>query len=165
MLRNELPKKYNCTQFPLCNSLQKYITFSLDESWLLANLLYHVSGVYNCFHLTINVNLLQLKNTHISDILVFMHTFLEDSPTHWHHSLILRHVSENSRYTNSAILVFSTYSSKISHLTLLSLYMVKHYWSFCYCWHIHLMSIKGVKIQTRFMVLFTSGSLLTWGNL
>ena len=44
----------------------------------------------------------------------------------------------------------------------LSLYMVKHYWSFCYHWHIHLMSAIEVKTQTRFMVLFTSRSLLTW---
>ena len=36
---------------------------------------------------------------------------------------------------------------------------------FCYHRHIHLMSVIEVKTQTRFMVLFTSGSLLTWGNL
>ena len=46
----------------------------------------------------------------------------------------------------------------------LSLYMVKHYWSFCYHQHIHLMSVVEVKTQTRFMILFTSGSLLTWGK-
>ena len=45
-----------------------------------------------------------------------------------------------------------------------SLYMVKHYWSFCYQWHIHLMSVVEVKTQTRLKVLFTSGSLLTWGK-
>ena len=44
----------------------------------------------------------------------------------------------------------------------LSLYMVKHYWSFCYHWHIHLISVIEIKTQTRFMVLFTSGSLHTW---
>ena len=46
----------------------------------------------------------------------------------------------------------------------LSLYMVKHHWSFCYHQHFHLMSIFEVKTQTRFMVLFTSRSLLTWGK-
>ena len=50
-------------------------------------------------------------------------------------------------------------------LIFLSLNMVKHYWSFCYHWHIHLMSVIEVKTQTRLMVLFTSGSLLTWQNL
>ena len=46
----------------------------------------------------------------------------------------------------------------------LSLYMVKDYWSFWYHRHIHLMSLLEVKTQTRFMVLFTSGSMFTWGN-
>ena len=46
----------------------------------------------------------------------------------------------------------------------LSSYMVKHYWSFCYHQHIHLMSVVEVKTQTRFIVLFTSRSLLTWGK-
>ena len=35
---------------------------------------------------------------------------------------------------------------------------------FCYHQHIHLMSVIEVKTQTRFMVLFISGSLLTWGK-
>ena len=35
---------------------------------------------------------------------------------------------------------------------------------FLLSWHIHLMSVVEVKTQTRFMVLFTSGSLLIWGK-
>ena len=46
----------------------------------------------------------------------------------------------------------------------LSLYMVKHYWSFCYHQHIHLMSVVEVKTQTRFMVVFPSRPLVTWGK-
>ena len=43
--------------------------------------------------------------------------------------------------------------------------MIEHYWCLCYPWHIHIMSINDVNTQTRFMVLFTSRSLLTWGKL
>ena len=50
--------------------------FSQDGSWQLTNLLYHVSKVNCDFHLAITINLLQLKNTHISDILVLTCTFL-----------------------------------------------------------------------------------------
>ena len=42
--------------------------------------------------------------------------------------------------------------------------MIKHYWCLCYHSHIHIMSIDDVNTQTRFMVLFTSRSLLTWGK-
>ena len=40
--------------------------------------------------------------------------------------------------------------------------MIEHYWSLCYPWHIQIMYIEDVNTQTIFMVLFTSGSLLTW---
>ena len=70
--------------------------FSPGESWLLINLLYHVLGANNHFHLSIKINLLQQKNTHISDILCFACAFLGDSPTCWCHSLILSYVSKNS---------------------------------------------------------------------
>ena len=42
--------------------------------------------------------------------------------------------------------------------------MIEHYWSLYYCWHIQIMPIDNVNTQTIFMVLFTSGSLLTWGK-
>ena len=38
------------------------------KSLSLANLLYHILGVDNHFCLAIKINLLQLKNTHISNI-------------------------------------------------------------------------------------------------
>ena len=50
------------------------------------------------------------------------------------------------------------------HTHLLSLYMIEHYWSLCYCWHIQIMPTNNVNTQAIFMVLFTSGSLLTWGK-
>ena len=51
------------------------LLFSQDGSWHLTNLLYHVFRVNSHFHLDIKIKLLQLKNTHISDILVAMHAF------------------------------------------------------------------------------------------
>ena len=42
--------------------------------------------------------------------------------------------------------------------------MIEHYWSLCYCWHIQIMPIDNVNTQTIIIVLFTSGSLLTWGK-
>ena len=56
---------------------------------------------------------------------------------------------QNSHFYNQPSTVFSAY----------------HYWPFGYHWHICFMSMIKVKTQTRFMVLFTSRSLLTWGNL
>ena len=47
----------------------------------------------------------------------------------------------------------------------LSLHLIKHYWSPSHHWHNFLTSIIKVNTQTRFMVLFTSRSSLTWGNL
>ena len=47
----------------------------------------------------------------------------------------------------------------------LSLHPIKYYWSFSHQWHNFLMSMIKAKTQTRFMVLFTSRSSLTWGNL
>ena len=61
MFNNELPMRYNFRQFPPYNNSQKHITFSLDESLSLTNLLYHVLGVNNHFCLAIKINLLQLK--------------------------------------------------------------------------------------------------------
>ena len=81
MLNNELPMRYNFTQFPFHNNSQKCITFSQDGSWLLTNLLYHVLRVNSHYCLAIKINLLQLKITHISDILVLMCTFL-GTPLH-----------------------------------------------------------------------------------
>ena len=42
--------------------------------------------------------------------------------------------------------------------------MLEQYWTLCYCWHIQIMPIDDINTQTIFMVLFTSGSLLTWGK-
>ena len=42
--------------------------------------------------------------------------------------------------------------------------MIEHYWSLCYHLHIQIMSIDNINTKTIFMVLFTSGSLLTWGK-
>ena len=52
----------------------------LDESWPLNNLLYHNLGVNNSFNLAIKINLLQLKYSHISDILSFYVHFSEGLP-------------------------------------------------------------------------------------
>ena len=54
--------------------------FSQDGSWQLTNLLYHVLRVNYHFHLAIKIDLLQLKNTHISNILVLVHIFLGTPP-------------------------------------------------------------------------------------
>ena len=53
---------------------------SLGKSWLLTNLVYHVLEVNNRFHSTIKINSLQLKNTHISDILSKVCIFLGTPP-------------------------------------------------------------------------------------
>ena len=54
----------------------------------------------------------------------------------------------------------------VSFLTYLFIFTPdKHYWSPSHTRHNFLTSIIKVKTQTRFMVLFTSGSSLTWGNL
>ena len=50
--------------------------FHLDESWQLTNLLYHVSRVDYHFHLAIKIDWLQLKNTHIYNILFLACIFL-----------------------------------------------------------------------------------------
>ena len=94
-----------------------------------------------------------------------MHAFLRNFPTCWCHSLTLRHVSKTHILYNQPFTVFSAYHSKLFLLILLSLQLIKHYWPFGHHWHICFMSTIKVKMQTRFMVLFTSGSLLTWGNL
>ena len=54
--------------------------FSQDGSWQLTNLLYHVSRVNSQFHVAIKINLLQLKYTHMSDILVLVCIFLGTPP-------------------------------------------------------------------------------------
>ena len=54
--------------------------FSQDGSWQHTNLLHHASGANHHFCLAIKINLLQLNNTHISDILVLVHTFLGTPP-------------------------------------------------------------------------------------
>ena len=53
----------------------------------------------------------------------------------------------------------------IYSLISLSLHLTKHYWSPSHNWHNFLTSKIKVKTQTRFMLLFTSGSSLPWGNL
>ena len=42
--------------------------------------------------------------------------------------------------------------------------MIEHCWSLCYQWHVQIMPIGNVNTQTIFMVIFTSGSLFTWGE-
>ena len=74
------PVRYNFTQFPFHKNAQKCITISQDRSWQLTNLFYHVLRVNYHFHLAIKINLLQLKNTHISDILVLACIFLGTPP-------------------------------------------------------------------------------------
>ena len=54
--------------------------FSWDGSWQLINLLYHVSRVNYHLHLAIKINSLQLKNAHISNILVLACIFLGTPP-------------------------------------------------------------------------------------
>ena len=54
--------------------------FSQDGSWQLTNLLYHVLRDSSYFHLIIKINLLQLKNTPISDILALTCAFLGTPP-------------------------------------------------------------------------------------
>ena len=54
--------------------------FSQNRSWQLTNLLYHVLRVNSHFPLAIKIKLLQLKNTHISDILAVMCAFLGTPP-------------------------------------------------------------------------------------
>ena len=84
---------------------------------------------------------------------------------HWCHSLTLRLTNEDSHLHNWVFAVFSTYCGKFSYLSHYLLHLIKYHWSFSYHWHNFLMSTIKVKTQTRFMVLFTSGSSLTWGNL
>ena len=66
--------------FHLTTTYKSMSLFSPGKSWLLINLLYHVLGTNNHFPLSIKFDLLQLRNTHISDMLHFVHTFLETSP-------------------------------------------------------------------------------------
>ena len=84
---------------------------------------------------------------------------------HWCHSLILRHATENSHLHEWVFNTFPAYCGKFFSLISLSLHLIKCYWSFGYHWHFFFTSMIEVKTQTRFMVLFTSGSLTTWGNL
>ena len=65
----------------------------------------------------------------------------------------------------SSIYNISCLSWYIFLLISLSLHLIKCYWSLGQYWHNFLTSITKVKTQTKFMVLFTSGSSLTWGNL
>ena len=81
----------------------------------------------------------------------------------WHHSLILRHATENSHLYKWVFNTFSTYH--VFSLISLSLHLIKCYWSFSYHWHLFFTSTIEVKTQTRFMVLFASGSLTHLGEI
>ena len=89
--------------------------------------------------------------------------FSGDSPMHWCHSLILKYASENSECPNQQhwcfqhiTISFYTYLFiSIHDRTLLILMLLLT------C---PIMPIDNVNAQTIFVVLFTSGSLLTWGK-
>ena len=103
-------------------------------------------------------------HTHIFDIFSFECTFLGNFLMHWCHSLTLRITAKTHIYTIEYLLCFLLIV--VSFLTYLIIFTPdKTYWSPSWHWHNFLTSIIKVKTQTRFMVLFTSGSSLTWGNL
>ena len=80
------------------------------------------------------------------------------------HSLTLRHTLTTHICTIEYLPHFSLIV--VSFLLIsLSLQLIIYYWSLSHHWHNFLMSTNKVKTQTRFMVLFTSRSSLTWGNL
>ena len=66
--------------FHLTTSHKDTSLFSPGGSWLLTNLLYHILGVNNHSYISIKFNLLQLRNTHISDILLLCICFSEKLP-------------------------------------------------------------------------------------
>ena len=88
--------------------------------------------------------------------------FLRKFPMHWCHSLILRHASKTHISTANHLLWFLLIV--VSFLTyLVILTPDKTVLTFPAITNISFMSMIKVKTWTRFMVLFTSGSLLTWG--
>ena len=137
---------------------------SLDESWLLTNLLYHVLEVNNHFHSTIKINLLQLKNTHISDILSKARIFLGTPPCTDVTASFWGVRVKNSHLSEQTPIVFSTYHGKFSYL---SRYLYT-WWNTTDLSAITDISVSclwlKLKLKQDSMVLFTPGSLLTWGK-
>ena len=128
-----------------------------DESWLFIN---YFTIFWECTMVIIDLfNLWQLKHTHISNILVDLWAFWRNYPMCWHHSLTLRHATKDSHLCTQVLSIFSTIM--VSFLTyLFILHLIKYLWSFGYHWHLFFMPTFEVKTQTRFVVLFTSGSLI-----
>ena len=89
--------------------------------------------------------------------------FSGDSPTCWYHSLTLSYASENSEHPKSTTSVFSTHHGKFLYLFFISIHdrtlLIIMLSLTC-----PNMTIDNVNTQTIFVVLFTSGSLLTWGK-
>ena len=160
MLDKELPMRYNFRQFPSYNNMSH---FSPGKSWLLINLLYHVLGVNSCFFLSIKFNLLQLKILTIQTSCFFCALFWGTFPCADFTASFWDMQAKTHVSLNIHLLYFLPIMVNFL-LILLSLHLIKHYWSSGYHWHICFMSAIKVKTQTRFMFLFTSGSLLTWGK-
>ena len=105
--------------------------FSQDGSWQLINLLCHVLRVNSHFHLAIKINLLQLKNTHISDILVLMHAFLGTPPhadiiaSFWDMQVTTHNVQKQQELCFLHITVrFHTYLFIFTHDKILLIFML-----------------------------------------
>ena len=101
-------------------TVYKYTPFlGQCRSWHLTNLFYHISRINYHFCLAKN-HFIAGKDTHISNILLGLCTFPGDSPMHWHHSLILAYMSENSQclhVTLLTILLFLANQGKPLHLS------------------------------------------------
>ena len=155
--------KHDSRQFPLYNNSQRmhYFLVQTSPDYILTYFTM-ILGVNNHFHLAMRVNLLLLKNTHISNILAFNAHFSGDFPMHWHHNLILRHASENSHYAKQRLCFLPIMVRFQVYLFIFTCdkALLIFWLSLTYLFH----ALIKVKTQTRFMVLFTSRSLLTWGK-
>ena len=111
----------------------------------------------------VKIILQQNRSTHISNIFSFGCTFQGNFPMHWHHSLILKTAVRNSHIFNWVFPTFPTYCGKFFGLSLY-LYIQQSVINHLANSDITFKHPIKATTQTRFMVLFTSGSSSVWGE-
>ena len=109
------PRGTTLNNFHFTKIHKNALPFSQDGSQQLANLLYHVSRVDCHLYLAIKINLLQLKDTRISNIFSLSACFSGTPP---HADIIASFQGMQVKTHDIQRIVFSMYHGKISHLSL-----------------------------------------------
>ena len=77
-----------------------------DKSWPSKQLVYHTLRASNRSELSLKIQFIKHRSTHISDIFMFERAFLGNFPMHWCHSLTLRTTTRTHIYSNEYLQCF-----------------------------------------------------------